>query len=1669
MAPLINEKTGLPLDHVHGIGATVWVENKDESSEITWSKAEVTAVDGSNVTLQLADGTTVTKASADCPLQNPPMRGGVEDMTKLPYLHEPGVLSNLEERYELDDIYTYTASILIAVNPFRRLPHLYDSHMMQQYKGVPFGELSPHVFAVADAAYRSAVTAEVKRPQSVLVSGESGAGKTETTKLIMSYLAFMGGRAPAAAEVDGEKPVQQKVLESNPILEAFGNAKTVRNDNSSRFGKFVEITFDGKGCISGAAIRTYLLERSRVTGISDPERSYHVFYLVAAGADADERATLHLPENAQHASAAFGYVATSKCHTLKGVDNAEEYVRLREAMDNVGIPTEDQLDLFRVVCAVMHLGNVKFVGGDDDCRVDVASCSQSVDAAADLLGVDSELRGIFGDEDASGDATTAASILGKSLHTNTIETRDGLITKQLSEAASVDKRDSLSKTLYSRLFDWIVQKINVSIGQDDKAKGLVGLLDIYGFECFAVNDFEQFCINLANEKLQQHFNSHVFKMEQEEYKREQIDWSYISFKDNQDILDLIEAPKTGIIAALDEQCRFPRATFKEFAEKLYNDFDRKHERFERPKKAKRESFTLHHYAGKVTYDAFNFMDKNKDYVVLEHQAMLSRSTRPFIANLFAPDPEAESKGGSRSAMKFSSVSANFKKQLGSLMETLSKMDPHYVRCIKPNVASAPMLFESRNVLNQLRAGGVLEAVRISQAGYPSRRFFTEFVNRFYMIDPNLLRQNIDDRAISQKLCAKAGLEGFQIGLTKVFLRAGQMALLDKQRLLVLQESAIVIAREWRRKKARDLYLRMREAVVTLQAGGRGMLARMRARELRKLKAATKLQASVRMFLACRAFRRTRRAVKKIQAGYRGYRKRLAALTERYDMSILLLQSMGRMAIQRRRYLKARHGIVRLQSRYRAKGARKVLKQLRLEARDVNNIRNEKEKLEAAVKKQEETIAKMQEDRKDLKAKLKEYKHQAEEAHNSAAEATEYKREVGSLRAALEAEKENLSAKDMELLELKQKLETEGQARAMAEEAVRAEQETAATTLARAKEDHEAEISGVRQEHESEMVALRATIEEKEAAREKIARAHDELQARLSNLESENKVLMEEIDKAKQEALRAASAAPPPAKVAPAPAAAPESNRASRASSMTESDINGKINELESKKEKVAKERAERDEKALLSVLRSENSFSQGRPVAACTVFVVLLKWGSLSADRTSVFDKIIQTMGQVIDGYHENNDVLSFWLANTTTLLCLLQRTLRAGSGAGGGVNGNRRRASIAQASNMLQRAFGSFGGANRSAATALSPGGAAASPVIPGLAAFGIGGVTASAGMASVEAKYPALLFKQQLAAFAEKIYGMLRDNVKKEVTPLLTSCIQQPRKEGGGAGGGATRGQIRGAGSAGGDHPLARQGSIGSPKSSGGADDDEHQMGAATSCWNTILNVLDELLRTLQKNNVSSFLIQKLFKQVFSFINVQLFNALLLRRECCSFSNGEYVKTGLAELEHWIHSVGNQWLGDSWDEMRYIRQAVTFLVVHHKPRKSLAEITSDMCPCLSIQQLYRISTMYWDDRYGTETVSTQVLSSMKQLMLEDNSGSNSFLLDDDMSVPFTMDEIATNMPDLSLEKLPTPELLSDNTSFDFLKTNVGTATTPSPKDAAGAPRASPSAALATGKENQT
>ncbi|RID65022.1 hypothetical protein BRARA_D00248 [Brassica rapa] len=501
------------------VDSHVWVEDP----EIAWTHGVVLNIKGDEAEVKTNDGKEViAKLSKLYPKDAEAPSEGVEDMTRLSYLHEPAVLDNLATRYGLNEIYTYTGNILIAVNPFQGLPHLYDAEVMEKYKEASFKELSPHVFAIGGIAYREMINED--RNKCILVSGESGSGKTETTKMLMRYLAYFGGHTAGEG-----RTVENQVLESNPVLEAFGNAKTVKNNNSSRFGKFVEIQFDDVGRISGAAIRTYLLERSRVCQVSDPERNYHCFYLLCAAPPEDvERFKLGDPKS-------FRYLNQSSCYELDGVNDAEEYIATRRAMDVVGISETEQDAIFRVVAAILHLGNIEFCKGED-----ADSSSLKDEQSMFHLQMTSEL--LMCDPHSLEDALCKRMMV----------TPEEVIKRSLDPLGAAVSRDGLAKTIYSRLFDWLVNKINISIGQDSHSRRLIGVLDIYGFESFKTNSFEQFCINYTNEKLQQHFNQHVFKMEQGEYEKEEIDWSYVEFVDNKDVVDLIEKKPGGIIALLDE-------------------------------------------------------------------------------------------------------------------------------------------------------------------------------------------------------------------------------------------------------------------------------------------------------------------------------------------------------------------------------------------------------------------------------------------------------------------------------------------------------------------------------------------------------------------------------------------------------------------------------------------------------------------------------------------------------------------------------------------------------------------------------------------------------------------------------------------------------------------------------------------------------------------------------------------------------------------------------------------------------------------------------------------------------------------------------------------------------------------------------------------------------------
>ncbi|KAF5454727.1 hypothetical protein F2P56_024373 [Juglans regia] len=1494
--------------------------------------------------------------------------GGVDDMTKLSYLHEPGVLQNLKIRYELNEIYTYTGNILIAINPFQRLPHIYDAHMMQQYKGAPFGELSPHVFAIADVAYRAMINEG--KSNSILVSGESGAGKTETTKMLMRYLAFLGGRVATEG-----RTVEQQVLESNPVLEAFGNAKTVRNNNSSRFGKFVEIQFDKHGRISGAAIRTYLLERSRVCQISDPERNYHCFYLLCAAPQEEiEKYKLGNPKS-------FRYLNQSNCYELVGVSDAHDYLATRRAMDIVGISEKEQEAIFRVVAAILHLGNIEFAKGKE-----VDSSVPKDDQAKFHLRMTAELL------------MCDAVALEDALCKRVMITPEEVIKRSLDPQSAAISRDALAKTVYSRLFDWLVDKINVSIGQDPNSKSLIGVLDIYGFESFKTNSFEQFCINFTNEKLQQHFNQHVFKMEQEEYTKEEIDWSYIEFVDNKDVLDLIEKKPGGIIALLDEACMFPKSTHETFANKLYQTF-KNHKRFIKPKLS-RTNFTIAHYAGEVLYQSDQFLDKNKDYVVPEHQDLLGVSTCPFVAGLFPPLPEETTKSS-----KFSSIGSRFKVQLQQLLETLNSTEPHYIRCVKPNNLLKPAIFENVSIMQQLRCGGVLEAIRISCAGYPTRRPFFEFINRFGLLAPEVLEGTNNEKVVCKNILEKKGLKGFQIGKTKVFLRAGQMAELDARRAEVLSRAAKTIQWRIRTHIARRHFVALRKATIDLQSICRGRLACKLFEFLKKEATAVKIQKHIRRYQARKTYCNLHLSMLVLQTGLRALaarkefrlRKRtkaaifvqvihfktyfawkstriLLSLSKNENSLSNKMQARWRCHKAASYYRKLKRGSIVTQCRWRGQIARRELRKLKMAARETGALKEAKDKLEKRVEEltwrlqlekrlrtdleeaKAQEIAKLQNSLQELRNKVDESNALLVKEREFAKQAIEEAPPVIKETQVLVEDTQKIDSLTAEVQSLKASLESERQ---------RAD-------------DSKRKYSEVEESSEERRKKLQETENKVHQLQESLTR----LEEKLTNLESENQVLRQQaVSMAPNKFLSGRSRSI----IQRGPENSHIGMDARAALDLHSPSTNQRdLSEIEEKPQKSLNEKQQENQELLIRCIAQHLGFAGTRPIAACIIYKCLLHWRSFEVERTSVFDRIIQTIGNAIET-QDNNDILAYWLSNASTLLLLLQRTLKA-SGAAGMAPQRRRSSSATLFGRMTQSFRGAPQGINLSLINGNMNGGVDT--------------------LRQVEAKYPALLFKQQLTAYVEKIYGMIRDNLKKEISPLLGLCIQAPRTS-----------------------------RVSLVKGSRSVANTEAQR-ALIAHWQGIVKSLGSFLNTLKENHVPPFLVRKVFTQIFSFINVQLFNSLLLRRECCSFSNGEYVKAGLAELEHWCYTATDEYAGSSWDELKHIKQAIGFLVIHQKPKKTLDEISHDLCPVLSIQQQYRISTMYWDDKYGTHSVSSDVISSMRVLMTEDsnNAVSNSFLLDDDSSIPFSVDDLSKSMEQIDISDVESPPLIRENTGFTFL-----------------------------------
>lgn len=811
--------------------------------------------------------------------------------------------------------------------------------------------------------------------QTIVVSGESGAGKTVSAKYIMRYFATRespenpGARSKRGPEAMSE--TEEQILATNPIMEAFGNAKTTRNDNSSRFGKYIEIMFDEKTNIIGAKIRTYLLERSRLVFQPLKERNYHIFYQLVAGASDSQRQDLDILPIEQ-----FEYLNQGNCPTIDGVDDKAEFEATKKSLQTIGVSEAQQNDIFKLLAGLLHLGNVKITASRTDSVL--APTEPSLEKSCAILGVD-------------------APEFAKWIVKKQLITRGEKITSNLSQAQAIVVRDSVAKFIYSSLFDWLVEIINRSLATEEvlnRVKSFIGVLDIYGFEHFAKNSFEQFCINYANEKLQQEFNQHVFKLEQEEYLKEQIDWTFIDFSDNQPCIDLIEG-KLGILSLLDEESRLPMGSDEQFVTKLHHNFatDKQHTFFKKPRFGK-SAFTVCHYAIDVTYESEGFIEKNRDTVPDEHMTVLRATTNPFLKQVLDAASAVREKdvaSASSNAVKPAGgrkigVAVNRKPTLGGifrsslieLMNTINNTDVHYIRCIKPNEAKAAWQFEGPMVLSQLRACGVLETVRISCAGYPTRWTYEEFALRYYML-VHSDQWTAEIREMANAILTKAlgtstgkGLDKYQLGLTKIFFRAGMLAFLENLRTSRLNGCAILIQKNLRAKYYRRRYLEARESVIRSQSAARAYIARRQAQELRTVRAATTIQRVWRGQKEQKKFLAIRKDMILFESAAKGYLRRKQIMETRVGNAALVIQRAWRSRRQLQSWRQYRRKVTLIQSLWRGKLARRGYKKIREEARDLKQISY---KLENKVVELTQSLGSMKEKNKNLAAQVENYESQ----------------------------------------------------------------------------------------------------------------------------------------------------------------------------------------------------------------------------------------------------------------------------------------------------------------------------------------------------------------------------------------------------------------------------------------------------------------------------------------------------------------------------------------------------------------------------------------------------------------------------------------------------------------------------------------------------------------------
>ncbi|XP_052412896.1 unconventional myosin-Ic isoform X1 [Carassius gibelio] len=739
-------------------------------------------------------------------------RVGVQDFLLLEnYNSEAAFIENLRRRYREGLFYTYIGSVLVSVNPYREL-EIYSKQNMERHRGVNFYEISPHIFALADNSYRALRTE--RRDQCILISGESGAGKTEASKKILQYYTHI---CPTR---NNTHTIRERLLQSNPVLEAFGNAKTLRNDNSSRFGKYMDIQFDYKGAPIGGHILIYLLEKSRVAHQNHGERNFHIFYQLLEGGEEPLLKTLGLEKtNPQH----YHYLVKGNCPRVSSISDKNGWKVVRNALTIIGFNEEEIQELMEIVASVLHLGNIQF-GEDEEGETHVTTEPQ-LQYLSQLLGVD-------------------GSVLKEALTHKKMVAKGEEMISPLSLEQALSARDSLAKAIYGRAFTWLVQKLNQSLAFKDevyyssKCSSIIGLLDIYGFEVFQHNSFEQFCINYCNEKLQQLFIELTLKSEQEEYEAEGIVWERVEYFNNKIICDLVEEKHKGIIAILDEEClRRGDASDITFLEKLEDTLGG-HAHFVTHKMANgkirksigREEFRLVHYAGEVNYNVNGFLDKNNDLLYRHLKEVLCQSGNHIVSQCFHADELMDQRRPETAATQF-------KLSLAKLMEILMSKEPSYVRCIKPNDAKQPARFDEVLVRHQVKYLGLMENLRVRRAGFAYRRNYEAFLERYKSLCPDTWPNwhgKLPEGVATLVKHLNYKPEEYKLGRSKIFIRFPRTLFVTEDALEAKKQTiAVTLQTSWRGYRERAKYHRIRHAVIVIQSWWRGVKGRRKAKHRRQ--------------------------------------------------------------------------------------------------------------------------------------------------------------------------------------------------------------------------------------------------------------------------------------------------------------------------------------------------------------------------------------------------------------------------------------------------------------------------------------------------------------------------------------------------------------------------------------------------------------------------------------------------------------------------------------------------------------------------------------------------------------------------------------------------------------------------------------------------------------------